>query len=336
MKYILRHLALYALALWVSLTINFLLPRMMPGDPVSALIGRMRGRFTPQQIEALKKAYGFTDAPLMQQYFEYLSHVLRGDFGLSISAYPARVSSIISTALMWTVVLGVVTLLLAFLLGSFLGVLVAWRRGGILDAILPSFFNFIGSFPYFFLAMVALFILAFLLKWFPMAHAYSDDLSPGWSWDFAGSVGYHLVLPAGTIVLVSIGGWLISMRSTMIAVLSEDYIVMAEAKGLPERLVMFRYAMRNAMLPNFTQFGMSVGFILGGQILTEIVFSYPGLGFYLVRAVTAHDYPLMQALFLMITLAILMANFVVDLLVLDNSSFHADALQSFGRERDRD
>jgi peptide/nickel transport system permease protein len=314
MKYILRHLGLYALALWVSLTTNFLLPRMMPGSPVSALIGRVHGKFTPQQIEALKRAYGFTDAPLLQQYFEYLSHVIRGDFGLSISAYPARVSTIISSALLWTVLLGAVTLVLAFVVGTFLGVLVAWRRGGFLDSVLPSLFNFIGSFPYFFLAMLALFFLAFMMKWFPMSHAYSDYLSPGWSWAFAGSVGYHLILPAGTIILVSVGGWLISMRSTMIAVLSEDYIVMAEAKGLPERLVMFRYAMRNAMLPNFTQFGMSVGFILGGQILTEIVFSYPGLGFYLVRAVTAHDYPLMQALFLMITLAILLANFVVDLL----------------------
>ena len=314
MKYILRHLGLYLLAIWVSLTLNFLLPRTMPGNPVSALIGRMHGKFSPEQIEALKKAYGFTNAPLLQQYFEYLSHVLTGDFGLSISAYPARVSSIISTALMWTVLLGVVTLLLGFFLGTVLGVIVAWRRGGFLDTVLPSLFNFIGSFPYFFLAMLALFFLGFTFKWLPMSHAYSDLLSPGWTWEFIGSVATHLVMPAGTVILVSVGGWLIAMRSTMIAVLAEDYIVMAEAKGLPQWQVMFQYAMRNAMLPNFTQFGMSIGFILGGQILTEIVFSYPGLGFYLVRAVTAHDYPLMQALFLMITLAILIANLIVDLL----------------------
>jgi peptide/nickel transport system permease protein len=314
MKYLLRHLGLYLLAIWVSLTLNFLLPRTMPGSPVTALIGRMHGKFSPEQIEALKKAYGFTDAPVLQQYFAYLAHVITGDFGLSISAYPAKVSSIISTALMWTVLLGVVTLLLGFVLGTLLGVVVAWRRGGLLDSVLPSLFNFIGSFPYFFLAMLALFFLGFILKWFPMSHAYSDLLSPGWTWAFARSVAFHLVLPAGTVILVSVGGWLIAMRSTMVAVLAEDYIVMAEAKGLPQWQVMFQYAMRNAMLPNFTQFGMSIGFILGGQILTEIVFSYPGLGFYLVRAVTAHDYPLMQALFLMITLAILIANFAVDLL----------------------
>jgi peptide/nickel transport system permease protein len=314
MKYLLRHLGLYLVAIWVSLTLNFLLPRTMPGNPVSALIGRMHGKFSPEQVEALKKAYGFTNAPVLQQYFEYLSHALRGDFGLSISAYPAKVSTIISTALMWTILLGIVTLLLSFVLGTVLGVIVSWRRGGLLDSVLPSLFNFIGSFPYFFLAMLALFILGFTLNWFPMAHAYSDLISPGWTWEFVGSVLFHLVLPAGTVILVSVGGWLIGMRSTMIAVLAEDYIIMAEAKGLPQWQVMYKYAMRNAILPNFTQLGMSIGFILGGQILTEIVFSYPGLGFYLVRAVTAHDYPLMQALFLMITLAILIANFIVDLL----------------------
>ena len=314
MKYLLRHIGLYLVAAWASLTLNFLLPRTMPGDPVTALIGRMRGRFSPQQVEALRAAYGFTNGPILEQYFQYLGHVLRGDFGLSISAYPAKVSTIISTALMWTILLGVVTLLLSFVIGTILGVVVGWRRGGLMDTILPGLFNFIGSFPYFFLAMLALFILGFTLKWFPMAHSYSDKVFPGWTWSFISSILYHLVMPAGTVILVSVGGWLIGMRSTMISVLAEDYIVMAEAKGLPQWRIMFQYAMRNAILPNFTQFGMSIGFILGGLILTELVFSYPGLGFYLVRSVVTHDYPLMQALFLMITLAVLGANLIVDLL----------------------
>jgi peptide/nickel transport system permease protein len=314
MKYLLKHIGLYLLAAWVSLTLNFILPRAMPGDPVSAMIGRMHGKFTPEQVDALRKTFGFTNGPILQQYVDYLSHALRGDFGLSISAYPAKVSAIIGSALMWTLLLGVVTLLLSFVLGTALGVIVGWRRGGWLDSILPSLFNFIGSLPYFFLAMLALFVLGFMLKWFPMSHAYSDLLSPGWTWEFVVSVVDHLVLPAGTVILVSVGGWLISMRSTMVGVLAEDYITMAEAKGLPQWRVMYHYAMRNAILPNFTQFGMSIGFILGGLILTELVFSYPGLGFYLVRSVEAHDYPLMQALFLMITLAVLAANFIVDLL----------------------
>ena len=314
MKYLLRHLGLYLLAAWAALTLNFILPRTMPGDPVTSLIGRMRGRFTPEQIQATRALYGFDNGSIFQQYVEYVSHVLKGDFGISISAYPVPVSTIISTALMWTILLGTVVLVLGFGIGTILGVIVAWRRGGWLDSTLPGLFNFIGSFPYFFLAMLALFVLGFVLKWFPMSHAYSDNLSPGWSGEFIGSVISHLILPAGTVILISVGGWLIGMRSTMIGVLAEDYIVMAEAMGLPQRKVMFKIAMRNAILPAFTQFGLAVGFILGGQILTEIVFSYPGLGFYLVRAVTTHDYPLMQALFLMITLTILVANFIVDLL----------------------
>ena len=314
MKYILRHLGLYLLAAWVSITLNFALPRTMPGDPVSALVGKMRGRIDPQAIEAIKETYGFSKGPILQQYLQYLSHIARGDFGLSLSAYPAKVSTIIQSALGWTLLLGLTVLILSFVIGTLLGALAGWRRGGLLDSTLPGFFSFLGSFPYFFFAMLALFFLGFQWRCFPMSHAYSDFLSPGLSWAYVGSVLYHLALPAATVILVSIGGWLISMRSTMIGVLSEDYITLAEAKGLPEGRIVSRYAARNAILPSVTQFGMSIGFVFGGQILTEIVFSYPGLGFYLVRAVTSHDYPLMQALFLMITMAILVANFAMDLL----------------------
>jgi peptide/nickel transport system permease protein len=314
MKYLMRQVSLYLLAAWASLTLNFILPRTMPGDPVTALIARMHGRINAQQIEAIKAAYGFSNGPILEQYFQYLSHALRGDFGISISAYPAPVSTIIATSLFWTILLGVVTLVISFILGTILGVIIAWRRSGFLDSVLPGLTGFIGSFPYFWLAMVTLFFLGFKLGWFPMSHAYSDYLSPGLSWGYIASIAYHMVLPAGTIILVSVGGWMIGMRSTMISVLNEDYIIMAEAKGLPERVVMYQYAMRNAILPNITQFGMSIGFIVAGQLLTEMVFSYPGLGFYLVRSVTTKDYPLMQALFLMITLAVLFANFLVDIL----------------------
>ena len=314
MKYLLRQMGLYLTAVWASLTLNFILPRAMPGDPVTALIARMRGRLKPEEIEAIRVAYGFNNGPPLEQYFQYLSHALRGDFGISISAYPAKVSAVIATGLMWTVLLGAVTLLLSFVIGTILGVIIAWRRGGVLDSVLPGLTSFIGSFPYFWLSMVALFGLGFLLKWFPMAHAYSDNVDVGFTWGYIGSVLYHMILPATTIILVSVGGWMIGMRSTMVSVLAEDYITMAEAKGLPQWQVMFKYAMRNAILPNFTQFGMSLGFILSGQLLTEMVFSYPGLGFHLIRAVSTHDYPLMQALFLMITLAVLSANFIVDLL----------------------
>ncbi len=314
MKYLLKQMGLYLVAAWAALTLNFLLPRAMPGDPVMSLISRMRGQIKPEQIASIKAAFGFTDGPLWQQYLQYLNAVFHGDFGISISSYPVKVSDIISTGLFWTILLGVVSLLISFIVGNLLGVFITWRRGGVADTILPGLLTFMGSFPYFWLALVMLFLFAFKLGWFPLRHAYADELSPAFTWTFIQSVLVHMVLPAGSVVLVSVGGWMMTMRSTMVGVLSEDYIVMAEAKGLPQRMVMFAYAMRNAILPNITQFGMSLGFILSGQLLTEMVFSYPGLGFYLVKAVNTQDYSLMQALFLMITLAVLVANFIVDLL----------------------
>src|SRR5512136_1290188 len=138
MKYLLRQIGLYLTAVWVSLTINFILPRTMPGDPVTSLVARMRGRLKPEEIEAIRAAYGFTNGSPLEQYFQYLAHALRGDFGLSISAYPAKVTAVISTGLMWTILLGVVTLIISFVLGTILGVIIAWRRGGVLDSILPG------------------------------------------------------------------------------------------------------------------------------------------------------------------------------------------------------
>ena len=314
MRYILRRLGFYAVAAWAALTLNFIIPRLMPGDPASAIFARFRGQLRPEEIDALKQAYGFTDAPLIQQYFEYASNVLRGNFGISISAFPAPVTSVIANGLVWTLLLGFTALIISFVVGNILGVFSAWRRGGWVDNILPPILIFVGSFPFFWLALVALFFLGFEFGWFPLRHAYSDQLAPGWNWEFVGSVFTHLILPAGTVVLVSVGGWVLGMRNTMINILGEDYITMAEAKGLKQNHIMLYYAARNALLPNITAFGMSLGFVLSGQIIVETVFSYPGLGYQLISAVSTLDYPLMQAIFLMITLAVLGANLIVDLL----------------------
>lgn len=314
MRFILRRLGFYVLAAWASLTLNFFLPRAMPGDPAAAIFARFQGRIRPEELAALKEAYGFTDAPLFQQYITYLSHALRGDFGISISAFPAPVTTVIATGLFWTLLLGGAATLLSFVCGNLLGVIAAWRRGGWLDSVMPPLLIFVGAFPYFFLAMLALFVLGFQLGWFPLRHAYSDALRPAWSLEFIGSVLRHLALPAASVVIVSIGGWMLGMRNTMISVLSEDYITLAEAKGLPQRQIMFNYAARNALLPNVTAFGMALGFVVSGLLLTEVVFSYPGVGYQLIKAVSNLDYPLMQGLFLIITLTVLGANLAVDLL----------------------
>lgn len=314
MQYILRRLGFYALAAWLSITINFFLPRLMPGDPASVIFARFRGQLQPEQIQAMKEAYGLSDAPLHIQYIQYISSVLHGNLGTSISAFPAPVTSVIATSVMWTLLLGGSALLISFTLGNVLGIFSAWKRGGLLDNVLPPLLIFVGSFPFFWLALVALYFLGFKFGWFPLRHAYSDKLQMGWTWEFVGSVFQHLILPAGAIIVVSIGGWVLGMRNTMINMLGEDFITMAEAKGLSQNRIMFNYAARNALLPNITAFGMALGFVLGGQLIVETVFSYPGLGYQLTKAVSSLDYPLMQGLFLMITFAVLGANLIIDML----------------------
>lgn len=313
MRFVLRRLGFYLLAAWAALTLNFFLPRLMPGDPATALFARFAGRLAPEAIQALRETFGLTDAPLVSQYFTYLGHVARGDFGISIAYFPAPVSEVIGTGLLWTVFLAGTAVVISFTIGTMLGVVAAWWRRGWVDTWLPSAFVFVGAFPYFWLAMVALYVLGFSLGWFPLGHAYSDDLEPGLNATFAADVARHAALPVGTVVLATLGGWLLSMRNTMIGVLGSDYVNLARAKGLAPSRVVQRYAARNALLPSVTGFGMALGYVLGGSLLTEIVFSYPGQGYLLVQAVRAQDYPLMQAIFLVITLAVLGANWLVDL-----------------------
>ena len=312
MRWILRRLGFYLLAAWAALTLNFFLPRLMPGDPAMALFARFRGRLAPEALDALRETFGLTDAPLILQYFTYLGHVMRGDLGISVAYFPAPVEQVIGQGLVWTMLLAGSAVLISFTLGTLLGVLTAWWRHSWVDDVLPAGLAFMASFPYFWLAMVALYILGFQAGWFPLGHAYGNTV-PGWTLAFAADVARHAVLPVGTVVLATLGGWLLSMRNTMVGVLGSEFVNLARAKGLSPSRVVLRYAARNALLPNVTGFGMALGFVLGGSLLTEIVFSYPGQGYLLVQAVRNQDYPLMQGIFLVITLAVLGANLLVDL-----------------------
>ena len=313
MSYVLRRLGFYLIAFWASITLNFLLPRFMPGDPVSRMFAKVQGRMDPEQIEQLRQLFGLEEIPLWQQYLDYLRNTFTGHMGLSISRFPTPVSEVIGSTLPWTLLLGGTALLIAVVIGNGLGIVAAWRRGGSVDSVLPPVLIFIGSFPYFWLAMGALYLFGVVLGWFPLGHAFSAGTTPSWDWAFFIDVAYHLVLPAATIVLVSIGGWMLGMRNSMITTSSEDYITMAEAKGLRPNRIMLRYAARNAILPQVTGLGLTIGFIAGGALLTEVVFAYPGIGYQLLSAVNALDYPLMQGIFLTITTAVLVANFVVDI-----------------------
>jgi peptide/nickel transport system permease protein len=313
-RFLIRRLALYAVAAWASLTLSFLIPRLAPGDPAQAMAARFAGKISPEGLAALRESLGASDAPLPVQYATFVGRTMRGDLGVSSSHFPARVSSVIAGGLGWTVLLAGTAVLISVAIGSLLGMLAAWRRGGWLDSVGPPVLALLGAFPYFFLAMVLLYFLAFQQGLFPMRHAYAEGMSPSWSLDFLVSIVRHAILPGACIVISSAGGWLLSMRNSMIAVLREDYVTLAQAKGLAPRTVMLRYAARNALLPNLTGFGMALGFVLSGSLLTEFVFSYPGLGYLLIEAVRNQDYPLMQGLFLTVTLAVLIANLAVDVL----------------------
>lgn len=312
-RLILRNLGFYLLAFWASITLNFVLPRFMPGDPVSRMFAQAQGTMQPDQIAQLRKLFGLDNRPLWEQYVSYVKSVFTGDLGISITRFPTPVTDVIGSQIGWTLLLGGVALVIAAVLGNLLGIVAAWRRGGVLDSAFPPLLIFVGSFPYFWLAMGALYLFGVSLGWFPMRHAYDVGLTPGFNGEFLSNVASHLVLPALTIVLVSIGGWMLGMRNTMIATTAEDYITMAEAKGLSPSRIMFRYAARNALLPSVTNFGMALGFVVGGALLTEVVFAYPGIGYQLLMAVQGLDYPLMQGIFLTITAAVLIANFLVDL-----------------------
>ena len=314
MRYILRRLGFYLAALAVAITINFFLPRLLPGDPAAIILGTSAGRLSPDSLQVVRAALGLSDAPLPQQFITYLSNLFQGNLGISYTYFPAPVTKVIGNGFVWTLILGSASLIISFALGNLIGIFGAWRRGGFIDSVFPPLLILVGSFPAFFLALALLYAFGVKLDWLPISHAYSNRLQMGFSWPFIKSVLEHMVLPVTTSVLLSLGGWALGMRNVMVGVLADDYVTMAEAKGLKQARIMFKYAARNALLPGVTGFGIALGAILSGQILIETVFSYPGLGFLLINAVNGRDYPLMQGLFMMITMGILAANFLVDIL----------------------
>jgi len=316
MNAVLRRLGFYLVSAWASVTLDFAIPRLMPGDPAAALVARFNGEMSPEALRALRRAFGFVPGSTLTQYASYVTHVARGDLGLSIAYFPARVSDVIGTGLGWSLGLGGFALLISFTLGTVLGVVAAWRRGGRLDSLVPPALSFLGAFPYFWLAMLVLYLFGFTLRWFPLQHARAPDLLGTSALTLVVDVARHAVLPAAAVVLSTLGGWMLTMRGSMLAVLGTHAIKLATAKGLRPRRIMWAYAARNALLPSVTSLGMALGFVVSGSLLTEIVFSYPGLGYLLVQAVRNQDYPLLQGLFLMITFAVLAANFLVDLVVI--------------------
>ena len=314
MTHFLRRLGFYLIALWAAVSVNFLLPRMMPGDPIDAIIAHNQGRLPPSAIMALRAQLGLSHAPLWQQYLAYLGNLVHGNLGVSFDYYPVPVASVLGNGIFWTIGLMGVALVLSATLGTVLGIAAAWRRGSPLDRILPPVMVFVQSIPAFWVGLVLVYLFGVKLHWFPVFGGIGLDTDPTIKdGAYYLDVLYHAILPAATLVVVSIGGWMVGMRNAMLNTLAEDHVALAEAKGLSPRRIMFSYAARNAILPQVASFANALGLIVGGAFLVEYIFSYPGIGFLSIQAVMSEDYPVIQAIFLFIALAVLVANFLADI-----------------------
>lgn len=315
-KYFGKKILWFVITFIVAVILNFFLPRMMPVDPVSAITGKLASGMTDasavQEIyKRFEQEFG-TNLPLHEQFFRFVKNALKGDFGTSFSQYPRRVSDIIGSAVMWTVCLQLPAILTGWILGNLLGALAAYLKKGWDKVLLPTFL-FLGNVPAFGMAVMLLLVFGVTLKWFPIAGGYSFDMIPNMSWAFIKSVIRHYQLPFWSIVLISIGGQAVGMRSMSIYELNADYVKYSRFLGIKDSKIV-GYVFRNAMLPQVTGLALSIGTMVGGALVAEIIFSYPGLGSAMYSAVTAADYPLISATTLIITVMVLLVTFLLDII----------------------
>jgi peptide/nickel transport system permease protein len=317
--YLVRRVLIFFLVVWAATSFIFILPKLAPGrNPVVERLGMMvaSGGVNSAAVEAMAKSYEAKfglDQPLWNQYLTYLSQMMHLDFGYSLMLYPARVSDLIVRALPWTIGLLLVTTLLAFTLGSILGAMLAWPRAPrFLAVLLPPLFTF-SAVPYYLLGVILVYILAFRLRLFPMSGGAEYGTIPTFTVKFALDVLRHSILPALSIILSSMGFWAIGMRGMMVTTSGEDYMTLADAKGLKGNRVFLWYAMRNAILPQTTSLALSLGNILSGALLVEIIFSFPGIGTLLFQAISAFDYFTIYGIVFCIIVSVGVATLILDL-----------------------
>ena len=301
MKYYGRRIIFYIITVWAAVSLNFFLPRLMPGDARSIFIDKLvrrGGEITPAMEHSIDLIFGADGSSMWSQYWRYWDNIFHWDLGVSVTKFPAPVTQLIGQALPWTLILVGIATVISFILGVGIGAYAGWKRGTAADAIIP-FMTLLQSLPYFWLALIFVSIFSVGLGWFPIIGGYSLRDFPGgpeMSWEFIGSAIYHGLLPAITIIIASVGGWVMGMRNMMVSTLSEDYVTTAEAKGLTKLRIFTWYATRNAALPSMAAFGITLGFVVAGSIVMQ-----------------DKDFALMQGVFLVITLTVLAANFIMDL-----------------------
>ena len=315
-KYFLNKLGWFAVTFVCAFLLNFILPRLMPGDPVAAIVARQaQGLSNASGVQAIYEQYTElfgTNKPMLEQFFLYVKNVARGDFGFSFSQYPRTVADVLKNSLLWTVCLQLPAIIVGFLIGNILGVLAAYLKGGYDKALMPLSI-FASGLPAFGMAVILLVIFGITLKWLPTSGGYGFDMIPNFSWAFIWSVIIHYQLPFWSIVLIAIGGWAIGMRSMSIYELNADYVKYSRFMGIKDSKIV-RYVFRNAMLPQITGLALAIGTMVGGALVAEIIFSYPGLGTTLLSAILGQDYPMISAATLIITIMVLIANLALEIL----------------------
>jgi peptide/nickel transport system permease protein len=317
MRWFARRLVFYVFAIWVALTLNFLLPRLMPGDPIAGLLQHLSPAqlaSNPGLIQTYQALLGGSHHSVWQDYATYLHRIAHFNFGLSTSNYPTKVSEVVGRTLPYSIFLVGVGFILAFAIGIGIGMVAAWKRGGFVDSVIVPAFMMVSAFPAFFIALLGLYFLGLKAGWFPLQHAYDNDIVPGFNWAFLSSAFRHSQLPILSIVLAYGGGWVLNMRTVMINTIGEDYVAMAHAKGLRDRRVMTRYAGRNAILPPLNGFAALFASAVGGLVFVEYIFSYPGAGYTLQQAVLGNDYALAQAILVVLSVCVILANLIMDVL----------------------
>lgn len=314
-KYFLNKLMWFAITFVAAFVLNFTLPRLMPGDPVAAIVARFaQGMSNATGVQAIYEQYTKlfgTDKPIIEQFFIYVANVARGDFGYSFSQYPRTVADVLKASIMWTICLQFPAIIVGWLIGNTLGALAAYLRGGF-DKILLPISIFVSGLPAFGMAIILLVIFAVTLEWFPTSGGYGFELIPSFSWPFIWSVFVHYQLPFWSLVLIAIGGQAIGMRSMAIYELNADYVKYSRFMGIKDRKIV-GYVFRNAMLPQITGLALAIGTMVGGALVAEIIFSYPGLGTTLLNAITGKDYPLISAVTLIITIMVLITTFAIEI-----------------------
>ncbi|MEM9476407.1 MAG: ABC transporter permease [Pseudomonadota bacterium] len=317
-KYLINRLVTFLLTIWIAATLIWIIPRLSPVDPAEVMLGRMAsgGAFvegSEQILQSLRERFGLND-PLVIQYFKYMWAVVTFDFGVSVASFPTPVWTLIAQALPWTLGLMILSLILTFIIGNALGAFMVWERTPRpWKVVIPSLMIFT-SIPPILSGLLLMYIFSVKLRWFPLTGSYGLTVTPGWNWDFIASVLTHGFLPALSIVVVTFGFWTLGMRGLMISVQGEDYVNLAKAKGLKPRYILYKYMVRNAILPQVTAFALKIGLLVSGQILVERIFSYNGMGKLLYDAILDQDFAVIQGVSFIIILMTALSVFIVDLL----------------------